>query len=142
MSDVDLLVLEQGAVGLVNGLGGIILSLKVHKSTANATATCVMHNLDGENVPEDAEGIVEGLVVDGLVQTLDEDIANTGAMNREERLVKHDTYLNAVWYIINSTKIKILQIHNPINLCETAYRRAEGSRWHHMMRQLLLWMGS
>ena len=59
---------------------GILGSLKVDEATANTLASGVTHNLHGKNVAEIAEGIVERLVVNGLVQSLDKDISDTRAL--------------------------------------------------------------
>ena len=42
------------------------------------TNTAVCFYLAGEDVAEGGEGVVEGLVVDGLVQVLDEHVSHAG----------------------------------------------------------------
>ena len=43
-----------------------------------------------EDVAEGREGVVHGLVVDGLVQVLDEDVANSGPAKARVSLAPHD----------------------------------------------------
>ena len=47
-------------------------------------------NFATQDVAESGKGVVHGLVVNGLVQVLDEDIANTGAAEAGVTLTPHD----------------------------------------------------
>ena len=51
----------------------------------------VADDLAREDVPEEGEGVVELLVVDGLVQVLDEDVSDVGAAEAGVALGPHDT---------------------------------------------------
>ena len=61
---------------LVNGKLCRLLLFEVHKAVALALTCCIHCHLAGQDVAEGAEGIVQCLVVNALVQVLDEDVAH------------------------------------------------------------------
>ena len=62
---------------LVNSKLGCLLLLKVDKAIALALSAGVHRHLAGQDVAEGTEGVVQGFVVNALVQVLDEDVAHT-----------------------------------------------------------------
>ena len=101
-----LLLVQQHAVDLLDGVHGSFLSLEVDKSITLgqvdeiyfnilvvhlATAVSVLGNLAGENIPEGRESIVHGFVVDTLVQVLDENVANSRSPQGGITLAPHDS---------------------------------------------------
>ena len=50
----------------------------------------VLSDFAAEDVAEGREGVVHGLVVDGLVQVLDEDVADAGPAKAGVSLAPHD----------------------------------------------------
>jgi len=91
MADIDLLVVEQHAVdGLdstISGLGGLV----VNKAIALGAALLIGGDLARQNSAEGGKRIMEGLIVDLLVQVLDEDVALTGLAKGRVTLGPHDT---------------------------------------------------
>ena len=100
-----LLLIEQHAVDLLNGVHGSFLGLEVDKPVSLwkldkiyfnilvvnlAAAVSVLGNLAGENIPESRESIVHGLVVDRLVQILDENISDSRSSQGRITLAPHD----------------------------------------------------
>jgi len=71
----DLLSVEKHAVHLCDGQVGGILCLIVHKAVPLGAAGVIGGYLAAENIAERGECIVQRLVVDGLVEVLDEDVA-------------------------------------------------------------------
>eukprot|EP00042_Codosiga_hollandica_P025946 m.119180 g.119180 ORF g.119180 m.119180 type:complete len:644 (-) comp52044_c0_seq1:2-1933(-) len=88
--DGDLLVLQESAVGLRDSILSRLRGLELHKATALALTTLVEQDLARRDVAKDAESIVELLVVDGLLEALDEDVANTRSAERGVALAPHD----------------------------------------------------
>lgn len=90
MADVDLLVVQQHAVdGLDGGVGGLS-GLVVNETVALGASVLVGGDLAGENVSEGSKRVVESLVVDGVVQVLDEDVALAGLAEGGVALRPHD----------------------------------------------------
>jgi len=87
-----LLVVEQHVVDVLDGLLGGLVGLEVDEAVAAAVGVLVGHDLAGEDVAEGGEGVVEGLVVDALVQVLDEDVAHAGLAERRVALRPHDAH--------------------------------------------------
>ena len=79
LADEHLLVVEQHAVHLLDGVGGRLLRLEVDEPVALGDAVLVGGHAAAHDVAEGRERVVHGLVVDRLVQRLDEDVADTGA---------------------------------------------------------------
>ena len=52
--------------------------------------TTYLCNLAAEDVAESGEGVVHGFVVDGFVQVLDEDVADSGSAKAWIALAPHD----------------------------------------------------
>lgn len=90
MADVNLLVVQQHAVdsldGGVSSLGGLI----VDEAVALGTSVLIRSDLAGQNISEGGKCVVQGLVVDSLVQVLDEDIALAGLAEGGVTLRPHD----------------------------------------------------
>ena len=91
MLDSDFLVLQESTIRLGNSFSGILGRLEVHKAAANALAIGIKHDLHRQNVSENAEGIIQRLVVDGLIETIHEDVSNTGAKRNYKYKEKHGT---------------------------------------------------
>merc|ERR1719427_1196403 len=87
----DLLLVEQHAVDLLDGVHGGLLRLKMNEAIAFGATVGVLGNLAAEDVPEGREGVVHRLVVDALVQVLDEDVADTAPPEGRVTLAPHDT---------------------------------------------------
>ena len=89
-ADVHLLVVEQHAVDSLDsslrGLGGLV----VDEAVALGAAVLIGGDLAREDVAESGERVVEGLVVDSLVQVLDEDVALAGLAEGGVTLGPHD----------------------------------------------------
>ena len=91
VADVDFLVVQQHAVDrLDSGVGGSS-GFVVNETVALGAAVLVGGNLAGENVTECRKGVMKGLVVDGVVQVLDEDVALAGLAEGGVTLGPHDT---------------------------------------------------
>ena len=56
-----------------------------------AGAVTILSDLAGQDVSEGGEGVVHGLVVDGLVQVFDKDVADTRPTEGGVTLRPHDT---------------------------------------------------
>jgi hypothetical protein len=65
-----LLLIHKHPVDFLNGLVGGLLRLKLDKPVAFGLARAVGGNLAGQDVAKSCESIMEGLVVDALVQVL------------------------------------------------------------------------
>ena len=91
MTNVDLLVVQQHAVDVLDGVLGSLSGLVVDEPVAFGVAMLVGRNLAGKNVAESSERVVKSLVVDLLVEVLDEDVALTGATELRVTLTPHDT---------------------------------------------------
>jgi hypothetical protein len=65
-----LLLVHEHPVDFLDGLVGGLLRLKLDKPVAFGLARAVGGNLAGQDVAESGESIMEGLVVDALVQVL------------------------------------------------------------------------
>merc|ERR1719339_463025 len=87
----QLLLVEQHAVDLLDGVHGGLLRLKMNEAIAFGATVGVLGNLAAEDVPEGREGVVHRLVVDALVQVLDEDVADTAPPEGRVTLAPHDT---------------------------------------------------
>ena len=99
-----LLVVEQHVVDVLDGLLGGLVGLEVDEAVAAAVGVLVGHDLAGEDVAEGGEGVVEGLVVDALVQVLDEDVAHAGLAERRVALRPHDAH---------GLLAQVVEVHNP-----------------------------
>ncbi len=66
-------------------IGGRLGSLEVNESTSSRLALLVIDDLARGDVAEHAEGVVELLVVDGLLQALDKDVADTRATDQKKK---------------------------------------------------------
>ena len=79
-------------VYLLNGKLGRLLLLEVHKSVALGVAGQVRGDLARQNAAKVGEGVVESLVVDGLVQVLDEDVAHARLAESRVAVAPHDAH--------------------------------------------------
>eukprot|EP00162_Nutomonas_longa_P012116 comp20919_c0_seq1/m.43597 comp20919_c0_seq1/g.43597 ORF comp20919_c0_seq1/g.43597 comp20919_c0_seq1/m.43597 type:complete len:589 (+) comp20919_c0_seq1:259-2025(+) len=95
-ADKDLLVVDEHAVHLFNGGAGGLLGLKVDETVALGLALLVHGDLAASDGAELAEGVVESLVVDLLVEVLDEHVSNTALASRRVALAPHDAALAAL----------------------------------------------
>ena len=66
-TDEDLLVVEEHSVDVGDGSLGSLTSLVVDESVSERDTELVGSDLAGEDVSEGGEGVVESLVVNGLV---------------------------------------------------------------------------
>ena len=90
-SNEDFLAVQQHSVDLVDGTQGCFFGFEMNKAIAFAFAVGhVGGNFATQNVAESGKGVVHGFVVDGLVQVLDEDVADTGAAEAGITLAPHD----------------------------------------------------
>ena len=86
------LVIEQHAVHLDDGHICGLLCLKVDKPVSLGLSLVVQHHLTGEDVTKGTEYVIEGFVVNRLVQVLDKDVSDTGSPQGGVTLRPHDTH--------------------------------------------------
>lgn len=67
----------------------------VMRNTHTARGSPLTPHLAGQNVAERGEGVVQGLVIDRLVQVLNEDVPNTAFPQRRVTLGPHDAHRSA-----------------------------------------------
>mmetsp|Transcript_12032 Transcript_12032/g.26218 ORF Transcript_12032/g.26218 Transcript_12032/m.26218 type:complete len:566 (+) Transcript_12032:483-2180(+) len=84
------LVADLHAVHALDGLLRSLLGLVVHEAIASRLTVDVAGHLAGEDVSKQAEGVVEGLVVDVAVQVLHEDVAHAALTEAGVALAPHD----------------------------------------------------
>lgn len=70
-------------------IGGL-LCFEVDEPVSLGCAGLVLSDFAAQNAPEGRERIVHGLVVDGLVQVFDENVADSGFAERRVSLGPHD----------------------------------------------------
>ena len=91
MTNIDILVVQKHTIdsldGSVSGLGGLV----VDETVTLGTALLISSDLARKDVSESSKGIVQGLVVDGLVEVFDEDVALAGLAKGGITLRPHDT---------------------------------------------------
>ena len=90
MADIDLLVVQKHTIDGFDGSLGSLGGLVVDEAVALGAALLVGGDLAREDVTEGSERVVQSLVVDGLVQVLDEDVALTGLAEGRVTLRPHD----------------------------------------------------
>ena len=95
-TDVHLLVVHQHPVHLADGALRSLRGVELDETVTLALALHVRRDLRGDDVAELREGVVEGLVVDLLVEVLDEDVADAGLAKRGISLRVHDANRLAV----------------------------------------------
>mmetsp|Transcript_12031 Transcript_12031/g.26212 ORF Transcript_12031/g.26212 Transcript_12031/m.26212 type:complete len:686 (+) Transcript_12031:238-2295(+) len=86
----DCLLADLHAIDTLDGLLGGFLGLVVHEAIASRLTVDVAGHLAGEDVSKQAEGVVEGLVVDVAVQVLHEDVAHAALTEAGVALAPHD----------------------------------------------------
>lgn len=89
VTDKDLLVVQQHAVDVLDGVLSGLVGLVVNE-TVSLGGTLLGGDLAGQDVAEGREGVVKSLVVDGGIQVLDEDVAGTGLAESRVTLGPHD----------------------------------------------------
>jgi hypothetical protein len=90
-TDIDSLGTDLHAVELFNsGLGGFLI-FKMNKTKSSALTLGVLSNLAGKNISEQAESVVESLVVDVLVQVLNIYIRRIGSANSRVTVRPHNS---------------------------------------------------
>lgn len=92
-------------VDLGNGIISILLGLIVNESITLALSFLVNCNFAGQDVSEIGEGVVQGLVVNGLVQVLDEHISDTRLPHAWVTLGPHDT----AWLVSDGDVVQRIQ---------------------------------
>ena len=110
VSDVDLLVVQKHTVDSLDSSLSGLCSLVMDETVALGATLFVRRDLAGQNVAERGKSIVEGLVIDGLVQVLDEDVALTRLAEGWVTLGPHDT---AVMYCVSGCHIKQHKTYSP-----------------------------
>ncbi len=90
MTDVNLLVVQQHTVDSLDGGISSLRGLIVDETVALGASVLIRSDLARQNVSEGGKRIVQGLVVDSLVQVLDEDIALAGLAEGGVTLRPHD----------------------------------------------------
>mmetsp|Transcript_77772 Transcript_77772/g.240981 ORF Transcript_77772/g.240981 Transcript_77772/m.240981 type:complete len:661 (-) Transcript_77772:101-2083(-) len=90
LADIDRLVANLHAVHAFDRLCGRLRCLVVHKAVALRLAPSVRRDLAREDVAEEAEGVIEGLVVDVAVQVLHVDVAVAALPQARVALAPHD----------------------------------------------------
>lgn len=105
VADEDLLLVQEHAVdhldGLVGGLGGLV----VDETVALGVGVLVLGDLAAENVAEGSKGVVKGLVVNGGVEVLDEDVALASLAQSRITLRPHD----AAGLALNESVVQLLE---------------------------------
>ena len=89
-SDEYLLTIEQHTIDLGDGTHRSLFSFKVHKTVTLRVASFILGNFAAQNVSKCRESVVHGLVVNGFIKILDENVANTRASKRWITLRPHD----------------------------------------------------
>merc|ERR1719327_385596 len=84
------LVADLHAVHALDGLLRGLLRLVVHEAVSARFAARVGRHLAGEDVAEEAEGVVQRLVVDVPVQVLHEDVAHAALPQARVAMAPHD----------------------------------------------------
>jgi len=79
------------AIHFRNGIISHLFSLIMNKAITLALSLFVNSDLARKNVSKVREGVVQGLVINGLVQVLDEHVSNTGLSHGGITLRPHDT---------------------------------------------------
>ena len=74
--NLHFLVVQQHAIHLPDSIFGCFFRIKVNKPVAFRVAVFSLSNLTGKNVAEGTERIVQGFVIDALVQVLDKNVPN------------------------------------------------------------------
>jgi len=90
-SDIHFLVIEQHAIDGLDSIISGLASLVVDETIALGAAMLVGRDFAREHVSEGGEGVVESLVVDGLVEVLNKDVALTGLAEGRVTLRPHNT---------------------------------------------------
>ena len=91
VTDIDLLVVEQHAIDCLDGSLGGLCGLVVNEPIALRTTLLVGSDLAGKNGSKSGESIMESLVVNGIIQVLDEDVALTSLAQGRVTLGPHDS---------------------------------------------------
>mmetsp|Transcript_42384 Transcript_42384/g.83272 ORF Transcript_42384/g.83272 Transcript_42384/m.83272 type:complete len:291 (-) Transcript_42384:504-1376(-) len=92
VSDVDLLSVDEHPIELVDGRVGRLGGLVVHVPVSlGVVGLGIGDDLAGEDVTKEREGVVELLVVNGRVEILHEDVADTGPAERGITLTPHNS---------------------------------------------------
>merc|ERR1719430_3002892 len=89
-ADEDFLLVQQHAIDLLDSVHGGLFRLEVNESITLAASISILSHLTGQDISESREGVVHGLVVDGLVQVLDEDITDSRSPEGGITLAPHD----------------------------------------------------
>lgn len=84
--------MEDNFLYLLNSELRRLLLLVVHKAVALGVAPQVRGDLAGEDVAERGEGVMQGLVVDALVQVFDEDVAHSRLAEGGVAVAPHDAH--------------------------------------------------
>jgi len=125
----DLLLIQQHAINLLDGVHGSLLGLKVNKSITLAGSISILGNFTGEDVTEGRKGIVHSLVVNGLVQVLDEDVADSRSPEGGVTLAPH----NPDWAAFQDIEIHRVKSSLSISgLLEVYVGVAKGSSSNHI----------
>ena len=90
MADVNLLVVQKHTVDGLNGSLRSFSGFIVDEAIALGPTLFVGRNLARQNVAEGNERIVKSLVVDGVIEVLDEDVAQAGLAEGRVTLRPHD----------------------------------------------------
>merc|ERR1719316_2635395 len=90
LADLHRLLADLHAVHALDGLLRRVLGLEVHEPVALRLAVLVGRDLAGQDVAEQAERVVQGLVVDVRVEVLHEDVPRAGLAHRRVAVAPHD----------------------------------------------------
>eukprot|EP00054_Salpingoeca_dolichothecata_P013759 m.76961 g.76961 ORF g.76961 m.76961 type:complete len:670 (-) comp20641_c0_seq1:217-2226(-) len=107
---------QQHAVHLVNGLVGSLGRVVVNESKATGVSFRVSDNLAGQNVAKGAEDIVQGLVVNALVQVFDEDVTDTRLAHGGIALGPHDAARTTLDGIVVQRVETALSVHGVVEV--------------------------
>lgn len=81
---------------LLDGLGGALLRVVLHKAVALADPVGVHGDLGRQDVAKGDKGVVQRLVVDRLVQVFDKDVSRVGLAQGRVAVAPHDAQGAAV----------------------------------------------
>lgn len=95
-ADVDFLGTDFHAVASLDGALSGLLGLEMNHTVAAALAVLVGDDLAGKDVTKEREGVVQGTVVDGLVEVLDEKVAGGSLAEGRITLRPHDAARSAL----------------------------------------------
>mmetsp|Transcript_110763 Transcript_110763/g.192005 ORF Transcript_110763/g.192005 Transcript_110763/m.192005 type:complete len:272 (-) Transcript_110763:38-853(-) len=127
-ANIHLHGLQKHTIHLFNGSLAGLVRLKMDEPVTTRLSTRLGGHLARHNIPELREGVIQSLVVDGLVEVLDEDVAGTSLSQTRVTVGPH----NPNWLAFNLVVVqglkrplsidRVLEIDVSISQGATGYR--------------------